>query len=357
LNINSIKSNILSFWYLWLFGGFSIFCYISVWIAPTTFWPAVIAGYAIPVVLMINILLLMVLPLLKLRLVVFPLLALLIGTPFLLVTYSYKGSTSTGTELDHDVSVLSFNAKYFRKRKTYSQFSFDMIRWVAEDNSDIKCLQEYSTNDRWPVLDVTRQIKEQGYNGFVYAADMHDDEHSPGMAIYSRHEIVDSGFVWENFNSVHSGIYADLKINKDTIRIYNVHLASMHLRLYEYKNPTNYWGKIKYLIWTLKNAAKVRSDQIEKLLAHVEKCPYPFIICGDFNETPYSYNYFRLRRHFNNAFEEAGHGFGFTFNSVLFFLRIDHQFYGPEVQPMHFHVDRKIRISDHFPTRGYYNFN
>lgn len=319
------------------------------------FWPAVIAGYAIPVVLIINMLLLLLLPLIRLRLIVFPVLALVTGIPFLFATISYKGSSYISA--DHDLSILSFNAKFFRKRKTYSEFSYDMIRWAAEDTSDIKCFQEYSTNERWPVLDVTRQIKEQGYNGFVYAADMADDEHSPGMAIYARHEIVDSGYVWKNYNTFHSGIFADVKTGEDTIRIYNVHLASMHLRLFEYKDPTNYWGKIKYLVWTLKNSAKVRTEQIDKLLSHIEQSPYPYIICGDFNETPYSYNYFRLKKHFLNAFEKAGHGFGFTFNSVVFFLRIDHQFYGPDFQAVHFHVDRNMKISDHFPTRGYYKLN
>jgi endonuclease/exonuclease/phosphatase family metal-dependent hydrolase len=354
LNLNLIRSNILRYWYLWVFEGFSIFCYLSVWIPPTTFWPAVIGSYSIPVVLMINAFLIIVLPLIKLRLIVFPLMALFIGIPFLQVTYSNKGSTTA--KLNHDLSILSFNAKFFRKRKTYGEFSYEMIRWAAEDTSDIKCFQEYSTNERWPVLDITRQIKEQGYNGFVYAADMDDDEHSPGMAIYSRHEIVDSGFVWKNYNTFHSGIFADVKIGGDTIRIYNVHLASMHLRLFEYKDPSNYWGKIKYLIWTLKNSAKVRSGQIDKLLSHIEQSPYPYIICGDFNETPYSYNYFRLKKNFLNAFEKAGHGFGFTFNSVVFFLRIDHQFYGPDFQAVHFHVDRNMKISDHFPVRGYYRF-
>ncbi len=354
MNLNLIKRNIRRYWYLWIFEGFSIFCYLSVWIPPTTFWPAVIGSYTIPVVLMFNIFLIIVLPLIKLRLIVFPLMALFFGIPFLQVTYSNKGSSSA--KLDYDLSILSFNTKYFRKRKTYSEFSSDMIRWVAEDKTDIKCLQEYSTNDRWPELDVTRQIKEQGYNAFVYAADMVEAEHSPGMAIYTRHEIVDSGFVWKSVSSVHSCMYADIKMSENIIRIYNVHLASMQLRLYEYKDPTNYWGKIKYLIRALKTGAKVRSNQIEKLIEHASNSPHPYIICGDFNETPYSYNYFRLRSSFYNSFDKAGHGLGFTFNSVLFFLRIDHQFYSSDLQALDFRVDRKMRISDHFPTRGYYNF-
>jgi len=74
----------------------------------------------------------------------------------------------------------------------------------------------------------------------------------------------------------------------------------------------------------------------------------------DFNETPYSYNYFKLKKHFFNTFEEAGNGFGFSFNSLIFFLRIDHQFYNSEIEVLNYRIDRSMAISDHYPTRGFY---
>lgn len=342
---------------------FSILCYVSVLMPPTVFWPAVFLSYAIPVVLAMNILLLITLLLLRLKLSIFPLISLLLGLPFVLGSARFGGrqlkteseanSLLIFTESDA-ISVLSFNSKFFRKRHTYSEFSYEMIRWVSEDASDVKCIQEYSTNNRWNVLDVTRQIEESGYNGFVYKADMVDDEHSPGMAIFTNHQLLDMGYVWKNFNTVNAGIYADIVVRGDTIRVYNVHLASMHLKLYEYKDTGNYKNKIKRLMVSLKRGAETRSNQIELLIEHSEKSPYPYIICGDFNETPYSYNYFSLKKHFKNTFESVGRGFGFTFNSILFFLRIDHQFYSDGIIPARYRVDRRMKISDHFPTRAVY---
>ena len=78
---------------------------------------------------------------------------------------------------------------------------------------------------------------------------------------------------------------------------------------------------------------------------------------GDFNETPYSYNYFRLRKHFGNSFEDAGNGFGFSLNSKLFFLRIDHHFFSKGITPIKYRVDRTQPLSDHFPTRASYVIN
>lgn len=332
----------------------SIFCYLSVLIPPRVFWPGVFTSYAIPFVLGLNLLLLFFCLFFRRNGLIFPVFGILAGIPFLLVTVSAHRPKELSK---YDLSVLSFNTKLFRKKNTYSEFSFEMIKWAANDTSDIKCFQEYSTNSRWPVLDVTHQIEEKGYTCFAFSAEMQDAEHNPGLAIFSKYPIIDSGYVWRNYGSFNAGIFTDVNIHGDTTRIYNVHLASMKLELYQYRQTTNYISKVKRLISRLKQGAEVRANQIDMLISHSADCPYPFIICGDFNETPYSYNYFRIRRLYANTFEEAGNGFGFTFNSALFFLRIDHQFYHERFNPLYYRVDRSMKISDHFPTRAFYELN
>ncbi len=330
-------------------------CLISVYVPPSIFWPAVFLNYSIPVILGFDVLFLFFILVISRKHVVFPLLALIIFIPFIPVTWHPGWQSQKGA---YDISVMSLNAKLFRKPKTYSKFSFEMIKWAAGDTSAIKCFQEYSTNERWKVLDVTRQIAEKGYDYYTFRAPT-GEEHNPGLAIFSKYKILKRGIVWQNRNSLNAGIYADLKIKGKTIRVYNVHLASMYLELYKYKDyrgPRNYMAKIKKLFSQLKYGALRRSVQIDKLIAHAQSSPYPFIICGDFNEMPYSYNYFKLKRYFGNAFESAGRGFGFSYNGILFFLRIDHQFYGDGMVPVKYRIDRSMKISDHFPTRGWYRF-
>lgn len=301
---------------------------------------------------MVNILLFMVVTFVNWRLAIFPIITLFIGLIFITITYSYKGEKASE---NHDLSVLSFNAKLFRKAKMYSEFSTKMIGWAADDDSDIKCYQEYSTNARWKPLDITKKNLDAGYYGFIHQAQIDDAVHNPGLAIFSKFPILDTGTVWVRPDTMNDGIFTDILVENDTVRIYNLHLASMNLRLYQYKNQSNYPGIIKRLVSKLKYGAEIRSSQIEKLIEHTENCPHPFIICGDFNETPYSYNYFKLKKHFFNAFEEAGNGFGFSFNSILFFLRIDHQFYNSGIRATNYRVDRSMNESDHFPTKGYYD--
>ena len=97
------------------------------------------------------------------------------------MSYSHKGDK---VSKPHDLSVLSFNTKLFRKSKTYDEFSLDIIKWAVADTSGIKCFQEYSTNDRWEVLDVTKQISDDGYHSFTFSADLDDAEHNSGWLYF-----------------------------------------------------------------------------------------------------------------------------------------------------------------------------
>jgi endonuclease/exonuclease/phosphatase family metal-dependent hydrolase len=335
---------------LYLLSSFSVLCYGSVLIPPDVFWPAIYLAFAIPVVIAVNICVLVILLLMRTRLVLFPLIALLLATPFILSTISFHNKVIPARSF----TILSFNAHLFREHHDYSKFTLESIRWVVEDSSDIKCIQEYSTNARWRNLDVNGQLEDKGYERFTFKATLPDPEHDLGMGIFSRYPIANSGIVWEDKGSLNAGLYADIHIDTDTIRVYNVHLASMNLELAQYKSTDNYLAKIRLLLGKLKAGSIRRSDEIRMLLAHVESSPYPVVVCGDFNETPYGYNYRLINSKLENAFEAAGRGFGFTYNSKMFFLRIDHQFAGNNIEPVSFYVDRRLKQSDHFPTRAIY---
>lgn len=341
----SFKALLSRHWILFIQSFLSLFIYSSVLIPPEVFWPAALVSHLIPLFLSINSFSLILLIIKRKRASVVPLLILSISWPFLVSTVSFHSKLPK----DNSIRILSFNTKLFRKPKTYSQFSTDMIKWVARDSSDIKCLQEYSTNTTWPLLDVTAQIKQKGYQGYTFRAKVFDSDHNPGMAIFSKFNLIDSGVVFQDNNTLNAAIYADVDVKGKVIRVYNVHLASMNLELNE-TSPE----EVLPILKRLKSGSIKRSNQIKVLIAHTQSSPYPFILCGDFNETPYSYVYFKLKAQFKNSFEETGNGFGFTFNEIPYVLRIDHQFYRSDIQAVGYHINRSMNISDHFPTYGYY---
>lgn len=101
----------------------------------------------------------------------------------------------------------------------------------------------------------------------------------------------------------------------------------------------------------------MRASQVKILSEHIKNSPYPVILAGDFNDVPYSYTYFTLKSILLNAFEEAGRGFGFTYNKVLFFLRIDNIFYDEAFEIRQFKTHREVDYSDHYPISAVFKLD
>ena len=68
---------------------------------------------------------------------------------------------------------------------------------------------------------------------------------------------------------------------------------------------------------------KAQQSQAELVANHVAKSPYKVLMCGDFNNTVYSYVYRILKGDLLDAFETSGTGFGSTFDFKYFPVRID----------------------------------
>jgi endonuclease/exonuclease/phosphatase family metal-dependent hydrolase len=309
----------------------------------------ILLSHLIPLVLILLPIVMTFFLMVDFKLAVVPLVLMIIGLPFYwqIISLSlFSSNDKIGNK--GQISVLSYNAKLFRMPDTYSKFSLEMIDWVVEEPSDIKCIQEFSTNSHWPVLDAEKMISDRGYHSFIHTVESSNAEHNSGMAIFSKFKICDAGYVWNNKQSINAGIFADIVSDQDTIRVYNVHLASMSLESYTTINL------LPMLLQRLKNGSLKREQQIEKLIDHVEKCPYPFIVCGDFNETPYSYNLRQINEKWANTFEAVGKGFGYTYNIKWLPIRIDHQFHSEMVMPLSLEVDQSMGLSDHFPLKGTY---
>jgi endonuclease/exonuclease/phosphatase family metal-dependent hydrolase len=72
------------------------------------------------------------------------------------------------------------------------------------------------------------------------------------------------------------------------------------------------------------------------------------IICGDFNNTAYSYVYKEVKGDMQDAFVEAGNGFGRTFDFRFFPVRIDFILVDP-VFEINAYKTFDVKYSDHYP--------
>jgi len=81
------------------------------------------------------------------------------------------------------------------------------------------------------------------------------------------------------------------------------------------------------------------------------KCPYPYIISGDFNDTPTSYAVNKMSEGLKNAFCEKGSGFGRTYNGDFPNYQIDYIMASPAFNVLSYQIIEK-KLSDHYPVRS-----
>lgn len=235
-----------------------------------------------------------------------------------------------------------------------------MTNWVVDVRADIKCFQEFHYSRHWPTRHMINRLRNAGYNHSVLLKDDYGAYATRvvGTAIFSKYPILRSGR--KPFDKEMNGIvWADILIRKDTLRLINVHLRSMGIRVGRVLRQDEIAGvrhETKGILGALKAGFTERRLQIRFVEKNIADSPYPVIVTGDFNETPYSVVYGRMRRLLPNAFEEAGRGFSFTLNRMPRFVRIDNQFYDRRLSILHFQTIRDIRYSDHYPILGTYTF-
>lgn len=234
----------------------------------------------------------------------------------------------------NEISLFSYNVHVFRSDK----YSGDEIKkglklLLKSYTPDVLTFQEFSNYG-------APELHDYPYSYFGEPTNSQNNL----QAIFSKYRIINKGSL--NFESTfNNGIYVDILKDKDTLRIYNMHMQSLSLTpelgALEKENP-------KFLVGRLGRAFKKQQDQTNLFLAHQRNCTYKKIVAGDFNNTAFSYTYNKIRGDKLDAFEEKGSGFGRTFIFDVIPLRIDFILPDTEFKVKAFQ-DFDVDYSDHFP--------
>jgi endonuclease/exonuclease/phosphatase family metal-dependent hydrolase len=352
----------VSFLYL-CFVLYTLLVYALLYWFPFSGWISGFMMMSFPVVIIIHFLSLLFLLSTNRRKSIVPLAMLLTGGFFLPRTFSFRADRDVELSSgDRFISVMSYNVHGFqleadRKSEEGRARIDNMKTWIAGYGADVLCMPEYISYSGSGSMDIKGAFEKEGY---VYQDYLNETKwnrpHSYyGMAVFSRLPIVaraDTLFEMQN-----GMVRVDVKAGKDTIRIISVHLFSMTLKLNTLKNQRTAKGVAregKVTAGLLKRGFTNHAREVLALESWIRDSPYPVIVCGDFNETPYSYVYGKIRSQLNNAFEEKGSGFGFTFNQLPYFIRIDHQFYSADQLEIVNFKTPSVRFSDHYPLIGTY---
>ncbi|GAB3997778.1 endonuclease/exonuclease/phosphatase family protein [Spirosoma daeguense] len=260
------------------------------------------------------------------------------------------------------IKVFSYNAHTFGLEDYWTRYHSSprarrIIDYVLRYDAPIKCFQEFATDVEIPDYDMATRFKEAGYkySEMLHPHHARSREGYIGVALFSKYPIVASGS--QIFYGVNGLVWANIKVGNDTIRVINIHLQSMGIRVgrvLRQEKLKEVQHETRGVLNALRNGFIERYEQVKFVENYIKESPYPVIVTGDHNDTPYSVVYERLRRILPNSFEEAGRGFGFTYNRLPGFIRIDHQFHDPKIAALNFETINYIRYSDHYPIVGTY---
>ena len=111
--------------------------------------------------------------------------------------------------------------------------------------------------------------------------------------------------------------------------------------------------EVKSLSVSLKKGFVKRALQSQVVKDNINKSPYPVIVLGDFNDTPVSYSYRKIRKGLNDSFLNSGYGAGFTYRGNYPRNRIDYILYDDNLINSYFEII-KVKYSDHYPIVAYF---
>ena len=301
--------------------------------------------YALPLLIIGNVVLLVYwLILRRWHWALMPFITLLCCIPYS-GTLFQLGSQDETVEKMSGLKIATYNVALFG-RETSGFMAQDILSEMKKQKVDILCFQEYSDQSG----DKKNSVSYKDY--FPYMVMGQND-----MVIYSRYPIVRSKNIpFEMTNS--SAMWVEVKVADRVIRVYNAHLettgiSGMLHRAAKTQMKTgievdnNALLKAIYGNYTVGMIA--RSGQANQLAMDMRESEVPIIVCGDFNDVPYSYVYNTMKGDLVDGFKECGSGWMYTFRGGKKNVRIDYIFHDKMFKGLTYYK-KELTYSDHFPV-------
>ncbi len=333
-----------------------IFSMISVYISPANAKWISLIPFALKYALIVLVAIMLVWLFVNYKIAIPLALIAFVGLKFFSHEYSFRDKSLDDTS---DFKVMSYNVRNFGLHEPGSkEICNKQIATIAEENPDILCLQEaywHNKPNEFPTInELVKKLNAKSYYKFTMANFNYGDG---GLSVICRYPII--GTYTHHFDSTSNGfIYVDMHINNDTVRLYNCHLQSIKINnndvdIKKSESLKNNSEKAKGLYSKFSMAAERRAHQVDTLIATIDTCPYPIMLCGDFNDVPLSYTCFSILNsgeRLHDTFMERGKGNGRTYNIMDTDFRIDYIMHSKHFKCLRHKVLDFNVSNDHYPV-------
>lgn len=336
--------------------------YLATVINPASYWYFAFFGLAYPFILLINILFIVFWLFRKKRYALLSIVTILAGYSALTSTIGFRGKSNPPLTKDPSaIKLMTYNVHFFKRfgEDLDSSTRIGIFNLIKREKPDIAGFQEFFTRQKgkYGIKDSVLKILDTKH--YYYKPSIDNGYESYGLAIFSKFPIVDKGVIeLDDPTSGNGAIWADIKKDNRTFRVFLVHLASISFQPEDY----NYLNKLKKdlapqedvvsgkrIFRRLRDAFIKRSQQIELLKSHADSCDIPYIIMGDFNDTPVSYAINNITKGIQNAFQEKGSGLAITYNGDFPNFQIDYILGTPHFDILSYNIIKES-FSDHYPV-------
>ena len=336
-----------------ILAGFLILSYLSVFVNPAKAWGFSLLGLAFVPLSLANLFVLLWAIKRLSKSFIIPLLALL-PSLFFVGRYARLSSEEESPAHDPELKIISYNVGRFALNdaeagiSNRAQCADSIFSFLRDQDADIICLQEFRTSDLNKVKSyLNRQMK--GYKSEFYLFPMSNGT-AFGNVTLSRLPVNNKGKI-KFEESANLAIFTDYEHKGRRFRVYNCHFESYNISLPGILRGVFHADKVVVAETgtKMKRSITKRPKQVDKVFSDIENCPVEAFVCGDFNDNPMSYSYYRMTRGRKDSFVEAGEGFGATFSSLWPLLRLDYILLPDRFRTLKYECPR-IGFSDHYPV-------
>lgn len=329
---------------------------------PLPLWPIAFFGLAYPVLLMASLIMALYWLFRRKWTILLPAVCIACGWNVLNNNIGFnKPVKDPALKEGKIIRLMTYNVHNFKRygSKNDTSTKQQILQIIKDQRPDILTIQEFFTRKRgrYDMRDSILAIMGSDY--YYFQPLIFNASEAIGIAIFSKFPIIAHGVIpISDRISENACIYADLQKGSQKLRVYNVHLQSIGFdpEDYKYINSITQQGKpdmysTRRLGNKLKAAFQKRSLQVKKIKNNAAACPYPFIISGDFNDTPASYAVNEMAKGLKNAFREKGYGLGRTYNGNFPNYQIDYILASPHFNVLNYTIIEQ-KLSDHYPVRS-----
>ena len=307
-----------------------IFCYISL---------------ALPVLLIICLVMLFYWSIRRKIWFLFPLIAIVANYGYLSAIMQFTlgdGVSPKGNIL----KIMTLNARNFID-DNLDDSANDIKEFLEDESINIVCFQEY----RDYVDGRPERISKFFESDFPYQAI------TDNVATFSKFPIRKRDYLTFR-ESNNRAQWVDVEVGRNlTVRVINVHMqttgmnSALHqaAKMEEKGMPVNATLRTEMVTDRMGHEYIRRAEQADIIADIVKETRMPMILCGDFNDTPASYTYKKLKGRLNDGFKTAGEGYMYTYRGIKGFMRIDYILHSESLEGVNYYSPER-NWSDHNPV-------